>query len=92
MLSCKVKNLFLIHISDEADFMPDLADFERKITKDTRAVIINNPNNPTGVVYSDVTLKEIARILTAKEEKFGTDIYLISDEPYRELVLSLIHI
>ena len=71
---------------DEADFMPDLADFERKITKDTRAVIINNPNNPTGVVYSDATLKEIARILTAKEEEFGTDIYLISDEPYRELV------
>ena len=48
---------------DEADFMPDLADFERKITKDTRAVIINNPNNPTGVVYSDATLKEIARII-----------------------------
>ena len=71
---------------DEADFMPDLADFERKITKDTRAVIINNPNNPTGVVYSDATLTEIARILTAKEEEFGTDIYLISDEPYRELV------
>lgn len=54
--------------------------------KDTRAVIINNPNNPTGVVYSDATLKEIARILIAKEEEFGTDIYLISDEPYRELV------
>ena len=71
---------------NEADFMPDLADFERKITKDTRAVIINNPNNPTGVVYSDATLKEIARILIAKEEEFGTDIYLISDEPYRELV------
>lgn len=71
---------------NEADFMPDLADFERKITKDTRAVIINNPNNPTGVVYSDATLKEIARILTVKEEEFGTDIYLISDEPYRELV------
>ena len=71
---------------DEADFMPDLADFERKITKETRAVIINNPNNPTGVVYSDATLKEIARILNAKEEEFGTDIYLISDEPYRELV------
>ena len=68
---------------NEADFMPDLADFERKITKDTRAVIINNPNNPTGVVYSDATLKEIARILIAKEEEFGTDIYLISDEPYR---------
>lgn len=71
---------------NEADFMPDLADFERKITKETRAVIINNPNNPTGVVYSDATLTEIARILTAKEEEFGTDIYLISDEPYRELV------
>lgn len=67
-------------------FMPDLADFEQKITKRTKAVIINTPNNPTGVVYDEETLHQIAEILTKKEQELETDIYLISDEPYRELV------
>lgn len=57
-----------------------------KLQKMTRAVHHQQSEQPTGVVYSDATLKEIARILIAKEEEFGTDIYLISDEPYRELV------
>lgn len=69
-----------------ATFEPDLADFEAKITKKTKAVIINTPNNPTGVVYKDETLKHIAAILKKKQEAYKTDIYLISDEPYRELV------
>lgn len=67
-------------------FMPDMAEFEKRITKMTRAVIINTPNNPTGVVYSENTIKELAAVLEKKQREFGTDIYLISDEPYRELV------
>ena len=71
---------------DTKTFQPNLADFERKITKKTRAVIINNPNNPTGVIYSEETIKKIAAILEKKQQEFGTDIFIISDEPYRELV------
>ncbi len=67
------------------DFQPNLAEFAEKITKKTKAVIINTPNNPTGVVYSDATLTRIGDILREKEEEFGTTIVLISDEPYREL-------
>lgn len=71
---------------DTSTFMPDMQEFEERITPKTRAVIINTPNNPTGVVYSEDTLKELAAILEKKQKEFGTDIYLISDEPYRELV------
>lgn len=66
-------------------FQPNLAEFEERITKKTKAVIINTPNNPTGVVYSEDTIKKLAAILDKKQQEFGTDIYLISDEPYREL-------
>ena len=68
------------------DFQPNLAEFEQKITNKTKAVIINTPNNPTGVVYSEKTIMELAAILNRKQEELGTSIYLISDEPYRELV------
>ncbi|MEG0216453.1 MAG: pyridoxal phosphate-dependent aminotransferase, partial [Hungatella sp.] len=67
-------------------FQPNLAEFEAKIGAKTKAVLINTPNNPTGVVYSEETLQKMAKILTDKEAEFGTDIVLISDEPYRELV------
>ena len=67
------------------DFQPNLKEFEEKITAKTKAVIINTPNNPTGVIYSEETLKSIAAILTKKQEEFGTQIVLLSDEPYREL-------
>ncbi len=66
-------------------FQPKLEEFEEKITNKTKAVIINNPNNPTGVVYSEDTIKAMAAILEKKQKAFGTTIYLISDEPYREL-------
>lgn len=68
------------------NFQPDLIDFEAKISKKTKAVIINTPNNPTGVIYSDETMTEMAQILEKKEQEYGHEIYLISDEPYRELV------
>lgn len=66
-------------------FQPNLTEMEEKITEKTKAVIVNSPNNPTGVVYSEATIKAMAEILAKKEQEFGTDIYLISDEPYREL-------
>ncbi len=68
------------------DFQPKLDEFEEKITSKTKAVIVNTPNNPTGVVYSEATIQKMAAILEAKQEEFGTEIYLVSDEPYRELV------
>lgn len=68
------------------DFQPNLEELEEKLTANTKAVIINTPNNPTGVVYSVDTIKKLAAILEKKEKEFGTSIYIISDEPYRELV------
>ncbi|HWT76008.1 MAG TPA: pyridoxal phosphate-dependent aminotransferase [Mobilitalea sp.] len=67
------------------DFQPNLVEFEQKITQKTKAVIVNTPNNPTGVVYSKKTIMELAAILNKKQKEFGNSIYLISDEPYREL-------
>ena len=67
-------------------FEPDYLDFEKKISPKTKAVIINNPNNPTGVVYKKEWIEKLASILNAKQKEFGTCIYLIADEPYRELV------
>ena len=76
----------LVEISpDTTTFQPNLAEFEQKITPKTRAVIVNTPHNPTGVVYSEETIKKLSAILEAKKKEFGTVIYLISDEPYREL-------
>lgn len=70
---------------DTETFMPKLEEFEAKITPKTKAVIINSPNNPTGVVYSEQTIMDLAAIMKKKEEEFGTSIVLLSDEPYREL-------
>jgi aspartate aminotransferase len=67
-------------------FLPNLEELEKKITPRTKAVIVNNPNNPTGVVYSRDTICNLAAVLEAKQKEYGTDIYLIADEPYRELV------
>lgn len=77
----------LVVISPDTDsFQPKFDEFEKKISERTRAVIINNPNNPTGVVYSEETLKKLSQIIEKKQSEYKTDIYLISDEPYRELV------
>ena len=76
----------IVAISPDTDtFQPKLDEFEAKISPKTKAVIVNTPNNPTGVVYSEETIKKLAAIMEAKQKEFGTDIYLISDEPYREL-------
>ena len=68
------------------DFMPDCEAFANAITSKTKAIIINNPNNPTGVVYSEEVIINLKNVMEEKQKEFGTDIYLISDEPYRELV------
>lgn len=77
----------LVEISPDTEtFQPKLDEFEQKITPKTKAVIVNNPNNPTGVVYSEETVKKLASVMEKKQKEYNTDIYLISDEPYRELV------
>lgn len=71
---------------DFATFQPNAEEMKAKITKRTKAVIINNPNNPTGVVYGKNTIERIAAVLDEKTKEYGHAIYLIADEPYRELV------
>lgn len=68
------------------DFQIDLCALEARLTPHTRAVVINSPNNPSGVVYRPAILQELAQILQRKSEQFGHPIVLLSDEPYRELV------
>ncbi len=68
------------------DFQIDFDAFEKAITKKTKGVIVNSPNNPSGAVYSCETVKTLSSILKKKSEEYGSPIYLISDEPYREIV------
>lgn len=72
--------------SNTDTFEPNLEEFENKITSKTKIVIINSPNNPTGVIYSEEVIKSLANILNKKQKEFNSSIYLISDEPYREIV------
>ena len=69
-----------------SDFQPDMDALRGAITPKTKAVLINTPNNPTGVVYSQATLTALGEVLTEKSRAYGHPIYLISDEPYREIV------
>lgn len=73
-------------------FQPDLDALSKAITAKTKALIINNPNNPTGVIYSKEVLSKLADLLYEKQKEFNTSIYLISDEPYRELVYDNIEV
>lgn len=72
-------------VNPDANFKPLIDDFEKKITDRTVAVIMNSPNNPSGVAYDDLTLKKLCSVLKKKEKEYGHPIYVISDEPYREL-------
>lgn len=67
------------------NFEPDLNILQQKITAKTKALIINSPNNPTGVVYSERLIKDLSQLLSRKQQEFNTSIYLISDEPYKEI-------
>ena len=74
------------------NFMPNLKEFEEKINEKTKAVIINTPNNPTGVIYKEDIIIKLADIMNKKQKEVGHPIYLISDEPYRELVYENIEV
>ena len=67
-------------------FLPNIEELEKAINERTKAVIINTPNNPTGVVYSEDMIKQLCNVLEKKQMEYGHTIVLISDEPYRELV------
>ncbi|OAT81327.1 pyridoxal phosphate-dependent aminotransferase [Desulfotomaculum copahuensis] len=76
----------VVEVRTGPDFQPDLAALEAAITARTRAVLINSPNNPTGVVYNASCLAEMGALLERKGKELGTTIYLISDEPYAKIV------
>lgn len=76
----------LVTPADTEHFQIDFAALERLIGPRTRGIIINSPNNPSGVVYSEDTIGRLARLLDEKQKKYGNPIYLITDEPYREIV------
>lgn len=69
----------------EPDFQLDIKAIESAVTEKTKAIIINSPNNPTGAVFSPDTVKALSDMLDKKQAEYGTDIYIIADEPYREL-------
>lgn len=79
---------FSVIPADEEHFQVKFDLLEKAINNNTQAVIINTPNNPSGVVYSEETIIKLAEILDRKSKELGHPIYLISDEPYRELVYS----
>lgn len=76
----------LVCVKPDEALQPDLEEFEKAITEKTKVVIINTPNNPSGVVLRADTLQKMSAILKKAEEKYNHSIYLLSDEPYRELV------
>ena len=68
------------------DFQIDLTALERVLTPQTKAVIVNSPNNPSGAVYRETTIRHLADLLRAKEQEYGHPIFIVADEPYREIV------
>lgn len=72
--------------ANTADFQINFEAFEEMISEKTMAILINTPNNPSGIVYSTETIRRLAQVLKDKSAEYGHDIYLISDEPYREIV------
>lgn len=76
----------LVTPADTEHFQIHLEAFENLLTPRTKGVIINSPNNPSGVVYSEETIMKLSEILERKQKEYGTSIYLLADEPYREIV------
>lgn len=76
----------VISAPEENTLQINISDFEAKITEKTKAVILNSPNNPSGVVYTEDKIKALCEVLDRKSLEYGHEIYLIADEPYRELV------
>lgn len=76
----------LVPVMPAKDFLPDFEDLERKITSKTKMVIYDSPNNPTGAFYDENTIKKLSEVLHKKEIEYNHPIYLVSDEPYRDLL------
>ena len=76
----------IVEVNPKEDFQPDFEDLEHKITIRTKVVIVNSPHNPTGVIYTKETAAKISEILKSKQKEYGHAIFLLSDEPYRDLV------
>jgi len=74
--------------ADTKQFQINFAEFEKLLNPKTMAVLINTPNNPSGTVYSTDTIKKLADILLAKQKEYGHDIFIISDEPYRDILFA----
>lgn len=74
--------------ADITTFQINFEEFEKALNPNVQAILINSPNNPSGIVYSTATITKLADILRAKEKEYGHPIYLISDEPYREIVFA----
>ena len=74
--------------ANTADFQINFEAFEQMLGPNVQAVLINTPNNPSGIVYSSATIQRLSDILRQKQREYGHDIFLISDEPYREIVFS----
>lgn len=74
--------------ADTESFQINFAKFEEMLDENVSAVLINTPNNPSGIVYSTPTIEKLAQILKKKQDEYGKDIYIISDEPYREIVFA----
>ena len=72
--------------ADTANFQLNIGEIEKRISRHTQAIVINSPHNPSGVIYSPETLASLAELLNRKNEEYGHPIYIIADEPYRELV------
>ncbi|MEX2599571.1 MAG: pyridoxal phosphate-dependent aminotransferase [Dehalococcoidia bacterium] len=75
-----------VQVGCGADFTPDLDELESRLTPRTKIVLLNSPNNPSGAVYSQAFIAQLAEVLERKSAEFGTDIYLLSDEPYRKII------
>ena len=79
----------LVMVDPDYDTMlPDLTDLKNKINSNTRIIIINSPNNPTGLFYKEALIKDIVKIVEDKQKELGEKIYILSDEPYREILFS----
>ena len=75
-----------VAVGCDSDFTPDLAELEAKITPRTKVVMVNSPNNPSGRVYPGTFIRDLGELLQRKGQELGTEIYLLSDEPYRKII------
>lgn len=77
----------IVLVEAKDDMQLNLEGIEAKLNKNTKAIMVNNPNNPSGVIYSREEIEALASLLESKQKEYGRSIYIISDEPYRELVI-----